>query len=400
MAKLNVTAGSKTVKLSPSFNYRKTNYTATVEHDVTNVVVSVTRYSGKAEIVSITDNGKVDLEVGANKIEIVVKAENGKTLTYTVTVTRKEKAIETQEPENPTESQQPTENPEPATPDFEYGGVGLYVPAEIPDDKIPENFIEKTVILVGGKEVVGLSFEKSDLTVLYLENENKAGSFYIYNATDNFIYPFVKLSSEESYVIILMPEDENVPEGYSACTLSIEGKGVVNAYQFQSARTVDLSDFYLVYCINHAGTKGWYQYDSLEGTYQRYVGNIPTGSEQPSTEVIPSETETNEPSTGSEADKDSQVSDEPFNISAYRDIIICVAVFLGAVIVIIIINILVRKHRNRDGYEEDEEDEEEEYEDFDDKKVIKKDNKEENKEEIPETKEEKSEEDEVEFIDL
>ena len=118
LAKLNITAGTKKVALSPTFDYRKTSYTATVDYEVTDVVVSVTRSSGKAEIVSITDNGKVKLNVGANKVEIVIKAENGKTRTYTVTITRKEKAQE-----NPVDPPASSEPPTPATPDFEYGGA-------------------------------------------------------------------------------------------------------------------------------------------------------------------------------------------------------------------------------------------------------------------------------------
>ncbi|MBQ8626229.1 MAG: cadherin-like beta sandwich domain-containing protein [Agathobacter sp.] len=396
LAKLNITAGSKKVNLSPTFNYRKTNYTATVDYDVTDVVVSVTRSSGKAEIVSMTDNGKVKLDVGANKIEIVVKAENGKTLTYVVTITRKEKPAETQQPENPTENPGPTEDPEPATPDFEHGGVQLYAPTEIPDNIIPENFIEKTIILNGGKEVPGLSFEKADLTVLYLENESKAGNFYIYNGTDNYIYPFVKLTAEESYVIILMPDDETVPEGYTACTLSIEGKGIVNAYQYQATRSVDPSDFYLIYCMNSRGTMGWYQYDSLEGTYQRYAGIIPAGTVQPDTEV-PSESETNASNAGNEANKDDQISEEPIDFKELQTVIICVVVFLGAIVAIIIINVLLKKHRNSDGYEEDDDDDEEEYEDFDDKEIFKK---KESEVAVKDKTEETEEKDEVKFIDL
>ena len=268
LAKLSVTAGSKKLTLSPTFNYRKTSYTATVDYDVTDVVVSVTRSSGKAEIVSITDNGKVKLQVGENRIEILVKAENGKTLLYVVTVTRKEKPADT--PVDPPVTPDP---PTPAEPDFVYGEVPLYA-VETPDEKIPANFVEKTIILSGGREIQGLTFEKGDLTVVYLENENKVGSFYIYNAQENYIYPFVKLSAEESYAIVLMPGDEEVPAGFTSCTLSIEGKGLVNAYQYKETTSVDMSDFYLIYCLNHNGTKGWYQYDSAEGTYQRFIGIV------------------------------------------------------------------------------------------------------------------------------
>jgi hypothetical protein len=42
----------------------------------------------------------------------------------------------------------------------------------------------------------------------------------------------VKLSSENGYIFVLRADEVPAPEYYKDCTLSIEGKGVVNAYQF------------------------------------------------------------------------------------------------------------------------------------------------------------------------
>ncbi len=373
LAKLNITAGSKSVTLSPTFNYRKTSYTATVENSVSEVVVSVTRSSGKAEIVSITDNGKVKLNVGANKVEIVVKAENGKTLTYTVTITRKDKPAEPVNP-GPDVPDEPEDPPTPSTPDFEMGDNKLYV-AETPDNKIPQHFVEKTVILNGGKEVKGLSFEKAELTILYLENENQAGSFYIYDAQANHIYPFVKLTTDESYVIVLTPDDENVPQGYAACTLSIEGKGTVSAYQYQTERIINMSDFYLMYCVNHNGTKGWYQYDALEGTYQRFIGTVTvpvTPPEEDDGDTPPDGQDFPLPGGDNDGNNGDQTGNEPINWADYKGLILCAVVFLAAVLVIIVINILLAIYRKSNAAEEDDEEEDDdEYEYFDDKEVFK-----------------------------
>ncbi len=368
LSKLNVTAGSKSVSLSPTFSYRKTNYTATVDYDVTNVVVSVSRSNNKAEITSITDNGNVNLKVGENVIEIVVKAENGKTLTYKVTITRKEKPADSQQPnssENPGTSEDPgtSENPTdtPATADFEVGGVALYVPKEIPDEKIPKDFIEKTLILAGGKEVQGLSFEKAALTVLYLENENKVGSLYVYNAEENQVYPFVKILSESSYVMVLLPDDLTAPKDYSACTLSIEGKGIVSAYQYQEEGVATSSDFYLLYCMNEDGTLGWYQYDAKEGTYQRYVGIIPVDNSQTDTEGDSNTEDTEDTQAPSIVPGDDDLQNQYDAIEKELQearqllrLVICTAVFVVALLVIVIINLLLSKHRKED--EDDEED--------------------------------------------
>ncbi len=403
LAKLKVTAGSKTVSLSPTFNYRKTSYTATVDYDVTNVVVSATRSSGKAEITSMTGNGNVELKVGANVIEIVVKAENGKTLTYTVTVTRKEKPADTQDPnpsesEDPKPSEQPSEDPteDPGTPDFDLGGVALYGVKDTPEDKIPIDFLEKTVILSSGKEISGLTFEKADITVLYLENDSKVGSLYVYNATENYIYPFVKVSAEENYAIILMPDDATVPQGYGACTLSIEGKGIVNAYQYQQEEGTGTSDFYLVYCVNGNGKTGWYQYDLAEGTYQRYAGIIPSDNTQNDTEdpkdtEKPDDTEMENPGNNELKDEYDELKEQLQTAEETQRLVICVAVFVVAVLLIIIVNLLLAKGRNG---EEDEDEDDDDDEDEDDEPPVKKKRKDESKDSTSEKAED------VEFIDI
>lgn len=346
LAKLSLTAGSKKLTLSPKFSYKKLNYTAEVGNEVTDVVVSVTRSSGKAEIVSVTDNGKVKLEVGDNKIEIVVKAENGKTRTYTVTVTRKEKEENTQPPEST--------DPTPTEQDFMHGDTALYT-AKAPSDKVPANFTQKTVILAGGKEVTGFAFEKADVTLLYLENDSKAGSFYVYDAADHAIYPFVKIAAEETYVIVLTPDEENLINGYTACTLSIEGKGAVSAYRSITENTA-LSEFYLLYCVNSNGAKGWYCYDTVEGTFQRYIGTIGTVQNPQETESeSESESKSEMTESGSSNEPVSGGTEKPFQIGKYKWVILSAIVFLAAVAAIIIIRIVFFKKRGKETEEEDDE---------------------------------------------
>ena len=84
LASLTLSSGT----LSPAFKYNVTNYTAEVANDVTSVVVSAKPSNANATVESV--NGGENLAVGANKIQVVVKAENGVTATYTITVTRKE----------------------------------------------------------------------------------------------------------------------------------------------------------------------------------------------------------------------------------------------------------------------------------------------------------------------
>ncbi|MBQ8279591.1 MAG: cadherin-like beta sandwich domain-containing protein [Roseburia sp.] len=81
---LSLSAGA----LSPEFAGNVVNYTATVPGSVTDVEVYAETSNANATIESVA--GNTDLQIGANTIKIVVKAENGALATYTIELTREE----------------------------------------------------------------------------------------------------------------------------------------------------------------------------------------------------------------------------------------------------------------------------------------------------------------------
>lgn len=92
--------------LSPEFSGPVTKYTAVVSNDVTSIAVTATPVNEKAVVESVT--GNENLSVGNNTIQIVVKAENGVTATYTIAVTREQagEAGNQNEPEEAAGSQE------------------------------------------------------------------------------------------------------------------------------------------------------------------------------------------------------------------------------------------------------------------------------------------------------
>lgn len=239
-------------KLSPAFASGTTQYTATVSNDITRVSITAVPNDGKASVVSVSGNDK--LAVGANTITIKVKAENGVTTTYTIVVTREEASTETK--------------PEVTPVTFTVNNQTLYSISEIPEDVIPDDF-EKISISIDGHECAGLNYLNGNLKLLYLGTKDGAnGSLYVYDESQGAVYSFIRLKCEEQYIILLLPEGADVPNGYKETTLSIEGKGVIEAYKSQK------SSFELVYAMNSSGETKWYQYDDVEGTYQRYVGKV------------------------------------------------------------------------------------------------------------------------------
>ena len=74
-------------KLVPVFSKETRNYNVTVDGSVTSINVNATPLSKYAKVESIT--GNTNLNFGNNQVEVVVKAESGNTVTYTINVERK-----------------------------------------------------------------------------------------------------------------------------------------------------------------------------------------------------------------------------------------------------------------------------------------------------------------------
>ena len=363
LASLKLSSGT----LSPGFKYNVTKYTATVGYDVEKVVVSAKTSNEKATIESVTGNGTVNLKVGENTIQIVVKAENGVKATYTIVVTRKaqETTVEPQPSEDESQSDSESESTAPEVNEFlQYNGEQLTLIEEIPAEKIPTGF-ESQLLVVNGQQMQGLSFANGDLKVLYLNNTNGAGSLYVYDEAQQMIYPFIKLASEHNYVMVLMPneQEEPVPEGFESCTFSIEGKGTIKAYRMKEeveeetmswnpfapeifhAAPAKASEIYLIYCMNNQGEKGWYMYDIVEETYMRYFAvnpSVPVGGEI---------------SDSSDLQDKYDALQKELNTSKKTQYIIigCEAAVILVLIIVVIILIMKKRKQEEDFYAEYEE---------------------------------------------
>ena len=74
-------------ELVPVFSKETRNYNVTVDGSVTSINVNATPLSKYAKVESIT--GNTNLNFGNNQVEVVVKAESGNAVTYTINVERK-----------------------------------------------------------------------------------------------------------------------------------------------------------------------------------------------------------------------------------------------------------------------------------------------------------------------
>ena len=356
--------------LSPAFKGSTTKYTATVDNSVTSIAVSATPVNEKATIESVT--GNTNLAVGANVVQIVVKAENGTTATYKITVTRQAAGTtgsettttggengddgngDSETPED-TEEVDTTETPVSAA-DVVINNTTYHIADNFTEEQIPADFTEATVNF-RGTECRGLTFDKGTISLIYLETDNvdaTTGRFFIYDETRDVVYDFMKFTAgESSYVIpLLAPLDSVLPESYVQVSLQMPENTVMTAYQLPVEDGEEASDFYIFYGVNQDGTEGWYQYDAAEGTYQRVNGNITETADSSSDDLAALQSQYDE------------LSKKYKDAKSFSRNMIAVLIFVLAIAVVIILNIMLfgRKKKGKDELSEDNDSENEESE--------------------------------------
>ena len=348
--------------LSPAFKGSTTKYTATVDNSVTSIAGSATPVNEKATIESVT--GNTNLAVGANVVQIVVKAENGTTATYKITVTRQAAGTtgsettttggengddgngDSETPED-TEEVDTTETPVSAA-DVVINNTTYHIADNFTEEQIPADFTEATVNF-RGTECRGLTFDKGTISLIYLETDNvdaTTGRFFIYDETRDVVYDFMKFTAgESSYVIpLLAPLDSVLPESYVQVSMQMPENTVMTAYQLPVEDGEEASDFYIFYGVNQDGTEGWYQYDAAEGTYQSGNGNITESEDSSSDDLAALQSEYDE------------LSKKYKDAKSFSRNMIAVLIFVLAIAVVIILNIVLfgRKKKGKDELLEDD----------------------------------------------
>jgi len=351
--------------LSPAFKGSTTKYTATVDNSVTSIAVSATPVNEKATIESVT--GNTNLAVGANVVKIVVKAENGTTATYKITVTRQAAGnagttggettttggengdSENGDAETPEDTEEVPATETPASQaDVVINDTTYHISDSFTEEQIPADFTEATVQF-RGTECRGLTFNKGTISLIYLETDNvdsTIGRFFIYDETRDVVYDFMKFTAgESSYVIpLLAPLDSVLPESYVQVSLQMPENTVMTAYQLPVEDGEEASDFYIFYGVNQDGTEGWYQYDAAEGTYQRVNGNITETADSSSDDLAALQSQYDE------------LSKKYKEAKSFSRNMIAVLIFVLAIAVVIILNIMLfgRKKKGKDELLEDD----------------------------------------------
>lgn len=176
------------------------------------------------------------------------------------------------QPSQPTQPTKPPEpEPEPINPvddalEVTVDGKALFMWTELDTVKLPDGFKAKEVTYGEDKVEMAVS-EEQDLVLAYLtDKDGKNGTFYVYDSESNQLYPHLTFNSRSNYTILQAGANTTVPEGYVETELTLDDQ-TVQAWKQDSGEN---PDFFLIYAMNSEGEKGFYLYDSSEGTIQKF----------------------------------------------------------------------------------------------------------------------------------
>lgn len=160
-------------------------------------------------------------------------------------------------------------------PAVDVNGTSYVVSGDFSDAIIPDGFA-KSEMQFEGQTCTVVTQAASGATAMYLVPASGGdGDFFLYNTNDGTFSPFEQIELSADRCLILLQKDgtENIPGGYQETTLTLNGK------EFPAWQNTNNTDFYLVYGLNSDGNKVLYQYDTTDGTYQRYVKPLSISTE-------------------------------------------------------------------------------------------------------------------------
>lgn len=341
---LNLYPGS----LTPSFSPDVTDYTFLLEdNNMAQVGFDVKTDDKNAKVIAMS--GFSNLKIGENPAVLTVKAEDGTTKSYRIRITRNQGEVEAEQAEAPAPV---SEEGYIAT-----GQENFVVHSSFSDELLPDG-CTKVQYIYKGNYIEAAYFDEGELMLLYASNSDGSnGDFYVYYSGSNEFFGFVPIRSSNGLVVfpVQYPTGIPIPNYFVEASVELDGKAVAGYLVSESAFAEeteytdmeieeeeatyvlpDMTDYFLFFGISSNGNKGWYLYDNVENTCQRYV-DLTTSTDQ-------------------------NVFDEESYVvykkkSQQRMIVICVLAFLLIVMFVILLNQFLRIRELRGEYEEEDEEE-------------------------------------------
>ncbi len=244
LSALTVSAGT----LTPAFDPAVTEYTLSLPQGTEKLTLTATPSDSNA---TVQGDGELTLQEGENTLSLVVTAENGDTKTYTIT------AKVAQEP----------------TLFFDYGGAKLGVVKDVEGVVPPTGFTAAEPISHGGDTLPIWVDASGKRTLVYLVDEQGAAGFYLYDKTEGILSPYLPLTlGGTTYIYTGIPADKAVVPGLTAGTVEVLSR-TISGWHYEDET---LKDFVVLYLMDGEGQYGYYNYDTVQGTLQRFDGAVYT----------------------------------------------------------------------------------------------------------------------------
>ena len=173
----------------------------------------------------------------------------------------------TLEPGDGTTAETPnTEVVNPGTADVEIAGVTYSIYNDFSDVLVPTGFTRTTFNYNGADRNV-IQENTTGQYVFYLITGDQAPVMALYNQdTQAFSLTEMANISETSYILLLDEKaGSNLPSQFQETTITL------GSVTFPAWQNMNDKAFYLVYARNSNGEAGFYQYDEVDGTFQRYL---------------------------------------------------------------------------------------------------------------------------------
>jgi hypothetical protein len=193
--------------LIPEFNKDITKYTVQVVSEVNQLVISSIT---EDELATVTTTGNEKLKSGVNEVSVTVKAQSGDQKVYKLNVIKDSLAVE-----DKVDEKEETQN---------FNETNEY------------NVIEDNSTIINHMVIM------KDKNAIYIQNGFR-------------------------YEILELIDETKIPENYIKTTKTLNGVNI-NAYTLINDKE---NDFFLVYAKNENGDEGFYQFDRVENTIQRYT---------------------------------------------------------------------------------------------------------------------------------
>lgn len=329
-----------TGSLSPAFESSRLNYTVHVGADTTSIDVSAKTSNSNAKILSGV--GTYTLSENETKAKILVEAENGTQVTYTVTIVKDGagQPADTDEPaDEPANTPDDTTDEPDDTASQPDTGVEGYTITDLPETmEAPSGFTETTA-KYNDKEYTAYKFDNGDIILFYMTNEAEEGGLFVYNLQLGHLYPFIRVDAGEHKLILMEASAyESIYPGDSA-TLTIDGQVFEGAFQRESG------DEYQFYAMDENGVEGWYQYNVATDTFSTFSMSYEV--EEPE----------DDDSDSDYLQKSYNDLNDKFNARKERDIKIIAGLIVVIVLLLfVIINLLLRGGRVSEEDDDDEDD--------------------------------------------